>query len=69
MVEIYDGLNETDELTNSERDILLCKKEKDAIIKLKPLSQLPPNDNLNPNRVDIVGKEIKKLLDKQLTKE
>lgn len=66
LVEVYHGLNATEPLTNSERDILLRKKEKEAIETLKPLSQLETSDNLRPDRVSVVSAAIENLLKSKL---
>lgn len=64
IAEIYEKVEVSDETTNSERDILLREKEKAAIEKLCPLSQLQGSDRLNKDRVEIVQKAIEKLLSK-----
>ncbi len=62
LVDIYEPVSIEENMTHSDRDFLLREREKEAIKELKPLSQLSTSDNLNPNRVDVVGKAIKKLL-------
>ena len=61
IVDIYEKISLEDNISNSDRDILLHEKEIVAIKKLMPLSQNQTNDNLNRNRSAIVKEAIKKL--------
>ena len=61
IVDIYEKVSLEDNISNSDRDILLHEKEIVAIKKLMPLSQNQTNDNLNRNRSAIVKEAIKKL--------
>lgn len=62
IVEAYKYVPLNDNITNSERDILLRSEEKLAIENLKPLSQNGNNDNLKKNRVEVVQSAITELL-------
>ena len=61
IVDIYEKVSLEDNISNSDREILLREKEIVAIKKLMPLSQNRTNDNLNKNRSAIVKEAIKKL--------
>lgn len=61
IVDIYEQVSLEDNISNSDREILLREKEIVAIKKLMPLSQNQTNDNLNKNRSAIVKEAIKKL--------
>lgn len=61
IVDIYQKIHLDDNISNSDRDILLREKEMEAIKTLKPLSQNKTNDNLNRKRTAILKKEIKNL--------
>lgn len=61
IVDIYEKVSSEDNISNSDRDILLREKEMAAIEKLMPLSQNQTNDNLNRNRSAIVKEAIEKL--------
>ena len=61
IVDIYEQVSLEDNISNSDREILLREKEIVAIKKLMPLSQNRTNDNLNKNRSAIVKEAIKKL--------
>ncbi|WP_026906771.1 hypothetical protein [Paucisalibacillus globulus] len=62
IVEIYELIDEVEGLSSGDRNILLRKKELEAIKKLKPLSQLETSDRLNPKRADIVRDYLDELL-------
>lgn len=61
IVDIYQKIHLDDNISNSDRDILLREKEMEAIKTLKPLSQNKTNDNLDRKRTAILKKEIKNL--------
>ena len=61
IVDIYEQVSLEDNISNSDREILLRENEIVAIKKLMPLSQNRTNDNLNKNRSAIVKEAIKKL--------
>ena len=61
IVDIYEKVSLEDNISNSDRDILLREKEIVAIEKLMPLSQNRTNDNLNKKRSAIVKEAIKEL--------
>lgn len=62
VVDTYKRVELSDEISNSDRDILLRTEELSAIKSIMPLSQNENNDNLKKNRVMVVQNAIKTLL-------
>lgn len=62
VVDIHKRVLLPNDISNSDRDILLRAEELSAIIELKPLSQNPNNDNLKKDRVKVVQNAINMLL-------
>lgn len=63
IVEVYQSVEISKDMSYRDRDVLLRKRERDAIITQKPLSQTGFNDHLRSDRVDVVGQAISKMLD------
>lgn len=64
IVDVFKSISLPDDISNSERDIILRNEEIEAIHKLHPIIQNETNDKVRADCVDIVQTAISKLKDK-----